>query len=299
MNKSFIIDEPKRLDKLLAERFTDYSRSYFQYLIKMGSITRNGKEVKKREIPAVGDEIQIFFISPPKMELTAEDISLEILYEDEAIICINKPVGMVVHPAPGHPTGTFVNALLYHCKSLTPQDLRPGIVHRLDKDTSGVLLAAKTLEAHQKLIEDFSNRKIDKEYLTITVGKPSKESIDLPIGRHPVNRKEMAIIEMGRRALTHFEVIDSREGFSFVRAKPVTGRTHQIRVHLKAQNTPVLGDPIYGPEKLSRKMRARRTLLHAHRLSFSHPSTGARVEIIAPPPEDFQKWSSYIQNILD
>jgi len=297
MIKSFIIDEPKRLDKLLAERFTDYSRSYFQYLIEIGSITRNGKGVKKREIPAVGDEIQILFSVPPEMKLIPEDIPLDILYEDEAVICINKPVGMVVHPAPGHPTGTFVNALLYHCKSLPLQDLRPGIVHRLDKDTSGVLLAAKTLDAHRKLIEAFSSRKIDKEYLTITVGKPAKESIDAPIGRHPVKRKEMTTIETGRHALTHFEVIDSREGFSFVRVKPVTGRTHQIRVHLKAQNTPVLGDPIYGPEKLSRKLGARRTLLHAHRLSFPHPSTGERVEITAPPPEDFQKWSRYIQKV--
>jgi len=295
MIKSFIIDEPIRLDKLLAKRFTDYSRSYFQYLIEIGSITRNGKGVKKREIPAIGDEIQIFFSVSPEQELIPEDIPLEILYEDEDVICVNKPVGMVVHPAPGHPKGTFVNALLHHCKSLPPQDLRPGIVHRLDKDTSGVLLAAKTSEAHRKLIEAFSNRKIDKEYLTITVGKPSKESIDAPIGRHRVKRKEMTTIETGRHALTHFEVIDSREGFSFVRAKPITGRTHQIRVHLKAQNTPVLGDPIYGPEKLSRKLGALRTLLHAHRLSFPHPSTGERVEITAPPPEDFQKWSDYIQ----
>ena len=295
MIKSFIIDEPIRLDKLLAKRFTDYSRSYFQYLIETGSITRNGKGVKKREIPAIGDEIQIFFSASPELELIPEDIPLEILYEDEDVICINKPVGMVVHPAPGHPTGTFVNALLHHCKSLPPQDLRPGIVHRLDKDTSGVLLAAKTSEAHRKLIEAFSNRKIDKEYLTITVGKPSKESIDAPIGRHRVKRKEMTTIETGRHALTHFEVIDSREGFSFVCAKPVTGRTHQIRVHLKAQNTPVLGDPIYGPEKLNRKLGALRTLLHAHRLSFPHPSTGERVEITAPPPDDFQKWSDYIQ----
>ena len=295
MIKSFIVDDPKRLDKLLAEQFIDHSRSYFQYLIEMGSVTRNGKRVKKREIPTVGDEIQIFFSVSPEIKLVPEDIPLEILYEDEAIICINKPVGMVVHPAPGHPTGTFVNALLHHCKSLPLQDLRPGIVHRLDKDTSGVLLAAKTLDAHKQLIESFSNRRIDKEYLTITVGKPSKASIDSPIGRHPVKRKEMAIVETGRHALTHFEVIDSREGFSFVRVKPVTGRTHQIRVHLKTQNAPILGDPIYGPENLSRKMGANRTLLHAHRLSFSHPSTGERVEITAPPPEDFQKWSSYIQ----
>ena len=295
MIKCFIVEEPQRLDKLLAERFTDHSRNYFQYLIEMGSVTRNGKRVKKREIPNAGDEIQIFFLTSPEMELVPEEIPLEILYEDEAIICINKPEGMVVHPAPGHPTGTFVNALLYHCKSLPPQDLRPGIVHRLDKDTTGVLLAAKTLEAHQRLIEAFSSREIEKEYLAITVGKPSKMSIDAPIGRHPKKRKEMTIIDTGRHALTHFEVIDSHKGFSLVRAKPVTGRTHQIRVHLKAQNTPVLGDPIYGPEKLSRKEGAHRTLLHAHRLSFPHPLTGKKLTITAPLPEDLQKWSALIQ----
>jgi len=297
MMKSFIVDEPKRLDKLLAERFTDHSRSYFQYLIEAGSVTRNGKGVKKREIPSIGDEIQIFFLHSPEIELTPEDIPLEILYEDEAVICINKPPGMVVHPAPGHPTGTFVNALLHHCRSLPLQDLRPGIVHRLDKETSGVLLAAKTVDAHKKLIEAFSNRQIDKEYLAITVGKPSNESVDSPIGRHPHKRKEMTILETGRQALTHFEVLDSSEGFSLVKAKPVTGRTHQIRVHLKSLNTPVLGDPIYGPEKLSRKVGAKRTLLHAYHLTFPHPSTGEKIKITAPIPDDFQRWVDSIQKI--
>ena len=246
--------------------------------------------MKKREIPQVGDEIQIFFLASPELKLVAEPIPLEILYEDPSVICVYKPVGMVVHPAPGHPTGTFVNALLHHCQSLPPQDLRPGIVHRLDKDTSGVLLAAKTVEAHQKLIASFSNRDIEKEYLTITVGKPSQETVNAPIGRHKIKRKKMTVTETGREALTHFDVLDGYDGFFLVRARPVTGRTHQIRVHLKEQKTPVLGDPIYGSEKLNRKMGIQRTLLHAHRLTFPHPQTREKITITAPPPEDFQKW---------
>lgn len=289
MLKHFIVEEPKRLDKLLTEAFPDHSRSYFQFLIERGSVTCNGKPMKKREIPSLGDEIQVFFMTSPEIELTPEEIPLDILYEDAWIICINKPAGMVVHPAPGHPTGTFVNALLYHCRSLPPQDLRPGIVHRLDKETSGVLLAAKTVEAHQKLIDMFSKREMTKEYLAITVGSPGNQTVDLPIGRHPVNRKEMTVNEKGRSAITHLETLQSKDGFSLVKAKPVTGRTHQIRVHLKAVKTPVLGDRTYGPEKLSNKLKIERQLLHAHRLSFSHPITGVRVEIEAPIPEDFQK----------
>lgn len=295
MFKELIVKEPQRVDKLCAEAFSDHSRSYFQFLIAMGSITCNGKAVKKGMIPQIGDEIQIYFLIPPEMELMPEEIPLDILYEDDAILCINKPSGMVVHPAPGHPTGTFVNALLHHCRSLPPQDLRPGIVHRLDKETSGVLIAAKTVEAHQKLIEAFSQRRVEKEYLAITVGKPPKETVNAPMGRHPKKRKEMTVIEGGRQALTHFSVLASADGLSLVSARPVTGRTHQIRVHLKVQNTPVLGDSIYGPEKLSKKLGASRTLLHAHRLIFPHPQTGEKVEIIAPLPEDMEGWKKRIQ----
>lgn len=289
MLKHFVVEEPKRLDKLLTEAFPDHSRSYFQFIIEMGAVTCGGKPMKKREIPKIGDEIEVFFITPPEVLLKPEDIPLNILYEDEFIICINKPAGMVVHPAPGHSTGTFVNALLHHCRSLPPQDLRPGIVHRLDKETSGVLLAAKTVEAHQKLIEMFSKREIHKEYLAITVGSPGNQTVDLPIGRHPVKRKEMTINEKGRSAITHLETLQSEGGFSLVKAKPVTGRTHQIRVHLKAVKTPVLGDRTYGPEKLSNKMKVERQLLHAHHLSFTHPITGVQVEVTAPIPVDFQK----------
>lgn len=292
--KNFIVEDSKRLDKLLAEVFPEHSRSYFQFLIDAGSVTCNGKKVKKRMIPNLGDEIQIFFLTSPEIKLTPEDIPLDILYEDDAVICINKPSGMVVHPAPGHPTGTFVNALLYHCRSLPPQDLRPGIVHRLDKETSGVLLAAKTVEAHKKLIEAFSRREIEKEYQAVVVGNPGEKVIDEPIGRHPLKRKEMTILEKGRHATTIIETLKFSKGFSLVIAKPITGRTHQIRVHLKSINTPVIGDTLYGPMKLSRKLKVERQLLHAYRLTFPHPINGKKITIEAPLPEDFK---SFLKNI--
>ncbi|MCB1107075.1 MAG: RluA family pseudouridine synthase [Chlamydiia bacterium] len=299
MLKYFVVNTPKRIDKLLAEEFPDYSRHYFQELIDSGLVICNGKRVKKKEVPAIGDQIQIHFSSPPEITLTAEDIPLEILYEDETIILVNKPVGMVVHPAPGHYQGTFVNALLHHCPSLPSQDVRPGIVHRLDKETSGVLLAAKTSAAHQKLTEAFSSRAIEKEYLAITVGTPPAEFVDAPIGRHPKKRKEMTVLTEGRHALTHFEVLESRGGFSLVKAKPVTGRTHQIRVHLKSLKTPILGDFLYGSEKLSRKMGVDRALLHAYRLTFSHPFSGKKMVVTAPFPQDFEKWTSFFSKNLD
>lgn len=203
---------------------------------------------------------------------------------------------MVVHPGPGHFENTLVNALLYHCEVLPPQDLRPSIVHRLDRDASGVILAAKTLEAHQKLIEAFSTRKIQKEYLAITVRNLGKQTVDLLIGRHPVRRKEMTILDSGRAALSHIETLTSEGDFSLVKVSPVTGRTHQIRVHLKHLKTPILGDVVYGPKKLSRKLGVERQLLHARKIHFTHPILGGEIEIVAPPPEDFMKWTEKLSS---
>lgn len=287
---TFIVETSKRIDKLLVEHYPNHSRSYFQYLIDKGSVTSNGKQVKKRTIPHPGDVIEVFFLTSPEIELKAQNIPLDILYEDDHLICINKPSGMVVHPAPGHPENTFVNALLYHCHSLPPQDLRPGIVHRLDRYTSGALIAAKTTQTHQKLITAFSSRTVHKEYLAITVGNPGKTSVHAPIGRNPIRRKEMAVVETGREALTLIETLSTQGDFALVKAEPVTGRTHQIRVHLKHLGTPVLGDPIYGSEKLSHKLKVPRQLLHAHRISLTHPILGNKLEILAPPPLDLQKW---------
>lgn len=279
-----------RLDKLLALHFPQHSRTYFQYLIEQGCILVNGLPLKKRDKPQVGDEIEICFLLTPELQVVPEQIPLSILYEDEHIIAINKPAGMVVHPAPGAPCGTFANALLYHCKTLehAKGDLRPGIVHRLDKDTTGILLAAKTAEAHHKLVALFASRQIEKHYLAITVGTPAEGWIDAPIGRHPVHRTQMAVRhEGGKEAKSHCQVLANNEQLALVSVQLITGRTHQIRVHLKHLNTPVLGDPTYGSEKANRSYGVTRQMLHAHHIHFLHPITSAPIDLIAPPPSDF------------
>lgn len=280
-------EEGTRIDKLLAARFPHHSRAYFQYLIDHGCVLLNGEMVKKRIIPEEGDEIEICFQATPEASLEPEEIPLDILYEDEHILAINKPAGMVVHPAPGHWSGTFVNALLAHCKGLVPGNdpLRPGIVHRLDKDTTGVLLAAKTSLAHQKLIEFFSTQKMEKLYLAICHGRPQNTIVNVPIGRHPVHRKEMAALPDGREAVTEIQVAACNEKASLVLAKPRTGRTHQIRVHLKHIGCPIIGDALYGKADASP-----RQLLHAYRLLFQHPVTGAPMRLIAPIPNDLKEW---------
>lgn len=276
-----------RLDKLLASRFPQHSRTYFQYLIDQGCVLVNGAIYKKREKPKADDEIEVCFQLTPELSLEPQEIPLNILYEDPHLIAIDKPAGMVVHPAPGHPTGTFVNALLHHCKEIQGDgSLRPGIVHRLDKDTSGVLLAAKTQEAHQKLVQAFSDRKIDKTYLAIAVGVAQEGLIDAPIKRHPINRKEMAVSLEGKEAKSLCRVLGVNDGLSFVEIKLITGRTHQIRVHLKHKGTPVLGDPVYGSQSYNKKLQVKRQLLHAHQVKFIHPITNILLEICAPPPKD-------------
>jgi 23S rRNA pseudouridine1911/1915/1917 synthase len=276
----------QRLDKLLAHRFPHYSRTYFQHLIEIGCVLLNGEPAKKRFLPEEGDEIEVCFQATPELSLEPENIPLDILYEDEYLLAVNKPVGMVVHPAPGHWSGTFVNALLGHCSHLAPgsDPLRPGIVHRLDKDTSGVLLAAKTTATHQKLIEMFSSRRIQKLYLAVCVGKPRNGIVNLPIGRHPVHRKQMTTLPDGREAITEFQVLAFNERNSLVLARPTTGRTHQIRVHLKHLGCPILGDTLYGSTE------AERQLLHAYRLSLTHPITQAPLHLTAPLPEDMKTW---------
>jgi 23S rRNA pseudouridine1911/1915/1917 synthase len=283
-------EEGIRIDKLLAARFPDHSRTYFQHLIENGFVLINGEAVKKRIAPEEGDEIEICFQATPEASLKPEKIPLEILYEDEHILAINKPPGMVVHPAPGHWSGTFVNALLAHCQGIAPGDdpLRPGIVHRLDKDTSGVLIAAKTLSAHQKLIELFSQRKMEKLYLAVCSGRPPNGLVNLPIGRHPAHRKEMTVLPDGREAITEFQVAAFNEKNSLVLVKPRTGRTHQIRVHLKHLGCPVVGDALYG--RKNDAGQPARQLLHAYRLVFDHPITGLPMRLNAPIPEDMRDW---------
>ncbi len=287
MTEEFLIvgEGEERIDKMLTKRFPSYSRSYFQKLIEDGCVLLNGEPLKKRHVPEEGDEIEVCFRASPESQLIAEKIPLDILFEDEHIIAINKPAGMVTHPAVGHWSGTFVNALLGHCKELAPgsDPLRPGIVHRLDKETTGVLVAAKTEIAHRKLIEQFSNRQMEKLYLVICHGKPANGMVTAPIGRHPVHRKEMAAIPDGREAITEIQVAAFNDRMSLVLAKPRTGRTHQIRVHLKHINAPVMGDKVYG-----RKDDIERHLLHAYRLSFEHPITKMPMKLIAPIPDDMK-----------
>lgn len=282
-------DAGLRLDQMLAGRFPVYSRTYFQHLIEEGLVLLNGERVKKRAIPEEGDEIDVCFQALPGSTLAPESIPLDVLFEDDYILAIHKPAGMVTHPAPGHWTGTFVHALLAHCQGVVPGNdpLRPGIVHRLDKETSGVLIAAKTIEAHQRLIEQFSQRKIEKTYLAVCNGRPANGVIQAPIGRHPVHRKEMAVLSDGREAISEIQVVASNGTYSLVLIRPKTGRTHQIRVHLKHIHCPIVGDEVYGS---SSARVADRHLLHAYRLCFDHPIKGQRMQITAPFPEDFKLW---------
>lgn len=282
----------ERLDKVLANRYRSlHSRTYFQNLINEGRVLVNGSLVKKRSVLEEGDEIEINFLLTPELNITPENIPLNILYEDEAIVVINKAPGMVVHPAAGNWSGTFVNALMFHCAvEVTAGSVRPGIVHRLDKDTSGVLVAAKTAQAQQKLMEQFAARAVEKEYLAICCGNPGDITIDLPIGRHPVKRKVMAVVEEGgRSAITHCKTLACDGKLSLVKVLIETGRTHQIRVHLKHRGTPVLGDALYGSETVNRKFGAARQMLHAHKLGIKHPVTGESMQFIAPIPDDMVK----------
>lgn len=284
-------EQGERLDRTLANRFQSLqSRTYFQNLIDKGRVLLNGEPVKKRIKPVAGDEIEIRFIFTPEISILPEPIPLSILYEDEAILVVNKPAGMVVHPALGNWTGTFVNALIYHCQQIEAPSSsfpRPGIVHRLDKDTSGVMVAAKQAKAQARLIELFSQREVHKEYLAICLGSPGTKTIDAPIGRHPVRRKEMSVLkEGGRPSVTHCTTLSHNEQLSVVRLVLETGRTHQIRVHLKHLGTPILGDSVYGREPVNQKHGATRQLLHAELLRFPHPITGQMQEFRAPLPED-------------
>jgi 23S rRNA pseudouridine1911/1915/1917 synthase len=286
-----------RLDKLLAMHFPEHSRTYFQFLIEQGCVLVNGQPLKKREAPKSGDEIEVCFLLTPEMTLEPEDIPLEILYEDEHLLAVNKPANMVVHPAPGHLQHTFVHALLFHCRDLPSNDpIRPGIVHRLDKDTTGILLAAKHPLCHMKLVEMFASRTIQKDYIAICVGTPKEGLIQAPIKRHPVHRKEMTVcFAEGKEAKSVCKVLKKSEQLSLVEIQLLTGRTHQIRVHLKYAGTPVLGDPVYGSQAMNKKFSTARQLLHAHRLQCSHPITHQPLYLEAPIPEDFSAYLHFFK----
>lgn len=293
-------EQGNRIDKLLNERFDGYSRTYFQYLIDNGYVLLNGAKVKKRITPVKDDEIQIFFQLTEEISLEPENIPLNILYEDDHIIAVNKPVGMVVHPGAGNWSSTFVNALLYHCKNQIDVDgtLRPGIVHRLDKNTSGVLIAAKTQKAHRSLISCFSERKAQKMYLAICVGDVKSQTIDAPIGRHPKNRKEMTILKQGgKEAISHVHLLAKNDQLSLVLVRPKTGRTHQIRVHLKSINAPILGDTTYGNASVNKSFNIDRQLLHAYKLTVPHPVTNLPLNLVAPIPNDIKNLLTFFAEL--
>ena len=279
----------ERLDIFLSIQQTEISRSRLKKLIVEGRVTVNGVEQRAGYKVRPGDRIIIQVPAPVALDTSPEDIPLDIIFEDEYLIALNKPAGMVVHPAPGHSAGTLVNALLHHCKDLSGIGgfERPGIVHRLDKDTSGLVIAAKTESTHKNLARQFKKREIRKEYLAIVKGnvKKDKGSVHASIGRHKVHRKKMATRALnGRESQTEYEVIHRSEGWSYLRLWPKTGRTHQIRVHLTSIHHPIIGDKLYGGKCSQLKME--RQALHAHKLELKHPITGSNLSFCAPLPPD-------------
>ncbi len=303
MIKHVITEEESgiRLDAAVASFCEQLSRSAAAKLIEDGSILVNGRPAKKKQTVALGDLIDIDLPEPKEAEALAENIPLDIIYEDSDVIVINKPKGMVVHPAAGNYTGTLVNALLFHCgDSLSGIGgvLRPGIVHRIDKDTSGLLVVAKNDTAHRVLSEELKLHNIEREYHALVTGSFATQSgtVSLPIGRHPTDRKRMAVLlnsENAKSAITHYEVACSFGKVSYLKLRLETGRTHQIRVHMSHLGHPLLGDTVYGGgatqfEKRHAKLFSGQAL-HAKRLSFTHPKTGERMVFECPLPENFKR----------
>jgi 23S rRNA pseudouridine1911/1915/1917 synthase len=296
-------DQGRRLDQFLSETDLDLSRSQAKKLIETGEILLNQRPAKPSTHLRAGDRVSGVLPGPEPLDLKPEPLPLSILYEDSSIIVVDKPPGMVVHPAAGNPSGTLVNALLYHCRDLTGINgvLRPGIVHRLDKNTSGVMVVAKNDEAYRRIARQFADRSLEKVYLGIVYGQFSREEglIDAPIGRHPTERKRMSTrTRKGRAALTRWRVAEKLRGFTSLEIFPQTGRTHQIRVHLSFIGHPLLGDPLYGrksrhgaihdPSLRECVKKIDRQALHAHRLAIDHPQTGERIVFISPIPPDMR-----------
>lgn len=283
----------ERIDKFLSCRLEEVSRSYIQKLIKEGHVSVNGKPVKANYKLGAGDEICVEIPEAKEPDILPENIPLDILYEDQDILVVNKPKGMVVHPAAGHYSGTLVNALMYHCKdSLSGINgvMRPGIVHRIDMDTTGSLLVCKNDEAHRILAEQLKEHTIRREYHAIVYGNIQEDTgtVDAPIGRHPTDRKKMSINHKnGKRAVTHYEVLERFGNFTYICCRLETGRTHQIRVHMASLHHPLLGDEVYGPSSRPPFSGLKGQVLHAKILGIHHPSTGEYMEFDAPLPEYF------------
>ena len=284
--------EGKRIDAFVCEQLDGITRSMVQNWIEQGHVTlASGKTIKKNYKVNAGDEVIVQMPEPQSVEIEPENIPIDIVYEDEDIIVVNKARGMVVHPAVGNWNGTLVNALMYHCGdrlSGINGEIRPGIVHRIDKDTSGLLVVAKNDLAHQSLAEQIACHSAAREYQAIVVGAPREDqgTIDQPIGRHKIDRKKMAIVPDGRHAVTHYQVLKRFRGYSLLAFQLETGRTHQIRVHMASIGHPIIGDPLYGLKK-DRFSSLDGQCLHAWRLSLDHPRTGERMVFEAPLPEYF------------
>ena len=282
----------QRLDAFLASSLDGLTRSQATRLIESGEVAVNGRAVSKSYKLAGGEDIAVTLPEPEPVEAVPQGIPLDVVYEDADVIVVNKPSGMVVHPAPGHPDGTLVNALLYHCAGTLSGiggALRPGIVHRIDRDTSGLIIAAKNDAAHQYLSAQLADHTLARTYECIVVGalREDRGTVDAPIARHPTDRKRMAVVAGGREAVTHWEVIARYPGYTHVRCRLETGRTHQIRVHMAYIGHPILGDTVYGAKKEVPGLTGQ--CLHAVGLRFLHPRTHEVMELSCPLPEEFTR----------
>ena len=288
-----------RLDAFISSEL-DISRSLAAELIDGGKVTVNGKPAKKSNKVMTGNEVSVELPELSEPEALPEDIPLDIVYEDDDLLVVNKPKGMVVHPAPGNPDGTLVNALLYHCRgSLSGINgvMRPGIVHRIDKDTSGLLIVAKNDAAHRSLAEQIKEHSFTREYRAVVYGNLKQDSgtVNAPIGRDPKNRQRMAIVYVNSKpAVTHYEVLQRFEGFTYIKCRLETGRTHQIRVHMASLGHPIAGDPVYGPKKVITKLQGQ--CLHAGLIGFIHPKTKEYLEFTSEVPEYF---TSYLNSLIE
>lgn len=291
---TLVVEDPStRLDKLLAKELEGMSRSAIQNLIAGGFVTAGGRALSKSAKLSAGQTVTVLLPRPEEPDILPEDIPLDIAYEDGDLLVVNKPKGMVVHPAPGNPNGTLVNALLYHCgDSLSGINgvARPGIVHRIDKDTSGLLIVAKNDFSHVRLAEQIKVHSFTREYSAVVYGRVKEDegTVDQPIGRHPVERKKMAVLRdsaSARNAVTHYRVIKRFQDFTQLCLRLETGRTHQIRVHMAFLGHPVAGDPVYGPKKVITSLKGQ--CLHAGLIGFVHPRTGEYLEFNSPLPSYF------------
>ena len=282
----------ERVDQFLARTVPDLTRSAVQRLLEEGAVTLGGEPVKKNRKTEAGEVYVVDLPDPEPIEALPQNIPLDVVYEDEDVIVVNKPVGMVVHPAAGHPDGTLVNALLYHCgNSLSGINgkLRPGIVHRIDRDTSGLIIAAKNDAAHLALATQLEDHSLYREYHAIAVGgfREDAGTVDAPVARHPVDRKKMAVDRVnGKNAVTHWRVLERYSGYTYLQCRLETGRTHQIRVHLASLGHPLLGDTVYGAKKPVPGLAGQ--CLHARKLTFTHPRSGEEMTVECPLPDWFE-----------